>query len=74
MMWDKIDYPLPNFNGAAIEIWEWISSFIPYYLIGCYHLSMLWFKLFHACKRGPMAPSHDIVFGGPISIVAKGAL
>ena len=27
-MWDKITYPFPNFNGAAVEVWEWISNFI----------------------------------------------
>ena len=21
-LWDKITYPIPNFNGAAIEIWD----------------------------------------------------
>ena len=29
-MWDEIIYPFPNFNGATIEIWEWISNFIPH--------------------------------------------
>ena len=26
--WDGSIYPIPNFNGAAVEIWEWISNFI----------------------------------------------
>ena len=21
-------HPFPNFNGAAVEVWEWISNFI----------------------------------------------
>ena len=25
---DEVTYPFPNFNGAAIEVWEWISNFI----------------------------------------------
>ena len=25
--WDEINNPFPNFNGATIEIWEWISYF-----------------------------------------------
>ena len=25
---DKITYPFPNFNGAAVEVLEWISDFI----------------------------------------------
>ena len=26
-------YPFPNFNGAAIEVWELISIFIPHFII-----------------------------------------
>ena len=25
---NEITYPFPNFNGAAIEVWEWISDLI----------------------------------------------
>ena len=28
--WDEITYLFPNFNGTAIEVWEWISNYIPY--------------------------------------------
>ena len=28
-MWDEITYQFQNFNDAAIEVWEWISNFIP---------------------------------------------
>ena len=28
-VWDKINYPFPNFNGAAAELWKWISNFMP---------------------------------------------
>ena len=24
-------YPFPNFNGEAVEVWEWISNFIPHF-------------------------------------------
>ena len=27
-VWDKITYPFPNFNGATVEVWEWINNFI----------------------------------------------
>ena len=30
-MWDEITYPFPNFNCAAIELWEWLSNFIPHF-------------------------------------------
>ena len=29
--WDEITYPFPNFNGATVEICEWISYFIPHF-------------------------------------------
>ena len=32
-MWDEITYPFPNFNGTPIEVWEWISNFIPCFVI-----------------------------------------
>ena len=25
--WDEIAYAFPNFNGAVVEIWEWIYNF-----------------------------------------------
>ena len=25
-MWDVITCPFPNFSGATIEIWEWMST------------------------------------------------
>ena len=24
--------PIPNFNGATVEVWEWISNFIPHFI------------------------------------------
>ena len=30
MAWDEITYPFPNFNGATVKVWEWISYFIPH--------------------------------------------
>ena len=27
-MSDEIIYPLPNFNGATVQVWEWISNFM----------------------------------------------
>ena len=32
-VWGEINYPFPNFNGTAVEVWEWISNFIPYFVI-----------------------------------------
>ena len=29
-LWCEITYPFPNFNGCTVEVWEWISNFIPH--------------------------------------------
>ena len=44
-VWGEFFYPFPNFNGATVEVWEWISDFIP-------RLPGVWLKLHHASKRG----------------------
>ena len=30
-VWDGITYPFPNVNGAALNVWEWVSTFIPHF-------------------------------------------
>ena len=30
-MWDEITYALVNFNGAAVDNWEYVNNFIPYF-------------------------------------------
>ena len=32
-MWDEITSPFPNFNCATIEVCEWISNFIPHFIM-----------------------------------------
>ena len=32
-VWDEITYPFPNFNGATVEVWVWISNFIPHIIM-----------------------------------------
>ena len=39
-VWDEITYPSSNFNGAAVEVREWVSNFTT-------HLSIMWL-LVHA--------------------------
>ena len=29
--WDEMTHPFPNFNGTTVEVWEWISNFIPHF-------------------------------------------
>ena len=30
-VWNEITYAFSNFNGATIEVWQWISNFIPHF-------------------------------------------
>ena len=48
-LWDDFNYPFPNFNGVAVEVWEWmnISS---HTFNECNYLSMLGFQLKHVSK------------------------
>ena len=32
-VWDVITYPFLNFNGVTVEVLEWISKIIPYFII-----------------------------------------
>ena len=32
-VWDEITYPFLNFNGATVEVWEWISNIIPHFIM-----------------------------------------
>ena len=47
-VWDEVTYPFPNFNGEAVEVWEWISNSIP-------HLDLLskWLLIHAVIKVNP---------------------
>ena len=30
-VWDENVYPFLNFNAATVDVWEWISQFIPHF-------------------------------------------
>ena len=34
IVWEEITYPFQNYNGAAIEDWEWTSNFISHFTLG----------------------------------------
>ena len=45
-LWDEITYPLPNFDGCTLEVWEWVSNFIPHIIMDvitypCWDYTML---------------------------------
>ena len=50
---DEITYPFPYFNGAAIEVWEWISNSSHTLYWACDYLSKLRLKSICISKRGP---------------------
>ena len=29
--WDEITFPFPNFSGCTVEVWGWMSYFIPHF-------------------------------------------
>ena len=33
---NEINNPIPNFNGCTVEVWEWISNFIPHFTVITY--------------------------------------
>ena len=43
-MWDEITYSFLNFNGATVEVWEWISNFIPHFTGHVIEYIWGWFK------------------------------
>ena len=58
-MWDEITYPFLNFNGAAVEVKEWISNFTPHFTRHVITLpGMLGLKLNHVSKSGPWEIFH----------------
>ena len=54
-MCDENTYPSPNCNGAAVEVWEWVSDFITFYW-ACDYLSMLWHRFIYVNTRCPSNP------------------
>ena len=50
-VWGEISYPFPNFNGATVEVWEWLSNLYPTLHNGCNDLSMLISKAIHVSER-----------------------
>ena len=50
-VWDEITYPFLNFNGGTVEVYEWISNFIPHIIMDVITY-MLGLKLNHVSKRG----------------------
>ena len=50
-VWDEITNPLPDLNGSAMTVWEWISIFYLTLYRVCNYFSTLGLKLIYAGKR-----------------------
>ena len=48
-VWDKIMYPFRNFNRGAVKVWEWISYFIPRFIMDAIISSCLDLCSFNGC-------------------------
>ena len=55
---DEITYLFINLNGATVEVWEWTSNFILYWV--CDYLSLQGLKLFQFSKSCPWLKSHEL--------------
>ena len=66
-MCDENTYPSSNCNGAAVEVWEWVSDFITLYW-ACDYLSMLWHKFTYVNARCPSNPFSTF------SLIAKNSI
>ena len=52
-VWDEITYPFSNFNGAIVEVCEWMNYFNPCFIMACNYLTILGLKLHHVSKKAP---------------------
>ena len=55
-VWNQITYPFPNFNGATVDVWEWISDLIPHFIMDVITYPCKDKKLVHVSIRGPRPP------------------
>ena len=57
-VWDEVTYPFPICPQLHVEVWEWVSDFIPYFIKDVIAYTCWDLKLIHVSKR---APSSDWV-------------
>ena len=56
-VWDEITYPLSNFNGYSVEVWEWVRNFYIHFNNEYDYFSMLRLKCIHDSKIDPSSPT-----------------
>ena len=55
-VWDEITYPFPNFTSCTVEVWEWMSNFMPHFKVDvitypCWDLTNI-----HSISSSPHPP------------------
>ena len=65
-VWYEITYRFPNFNGAAFEVWEWVSDTIRHFI-----MDVITYPCRYISKRGP---ADGIIWYQLMSTVTAGAL
>ena len=46
-MWDEIAYQYSNFNSSTVEVWEWLSNFIPHFKMYVITYPCWWCMMFN---------------------------
>ena len=68
--------PFPNFNGATVEVWKWISKFIPHFMMDvitypCWNEMMykrhVSDEYIHECSRRSSKPSRSLSYMHKVS-------
>ena len=64
-VWDEATYPFPNFNVEAVEVSEWISNFIPHFIMNVITYPCWWKGLLESwgwsAMRGLSILQHSIL-------------
>ena len=45
----EITYSSPNLNGVTVEVWEWISNFIPHFIMDVMEIKLI-HERHHLCN------------------------
>ena len=57
--WNYLSIPKLQRNGSTVEVWEWLSNFIPHFIMNIITYPCRDSKLNHVSKRGPRRLSTD---------------
>ena len=63
---NEITYPFPDFNRCTVEVWEWISNFIPHFTLHVITYPCWDLQFIYVSKRDPMCfvENTDLIIKG----------